>query len=111
MSLTPELRLYNTLTRKKERFEPIHRENERVYALRAESTIICISAMAACSSCSTCCFGSCGRRNNGRHHEVLTSFQFAPNLENLRIDLQVQKSTTGSPEKCLLGDNATGYLR
>ena len=32
MSLTPELRLYNTLTRKKLRFEPIHRENVRVYA-------------------------------------------------------------------------------
>ncbi|MEA2839597.1 MAG: cysteinyl-tRNA synthetase [Methylobacteriaceae bacterium] len=32
MSSSPELRLYNTLTRKKERFEPIDRENVRVYA-------------------------------------------------------------------------------
>jgi cysteinyl-tRNA synthetase len=32
MSPTPELRLYNTLTRKKERFEPIDPTNVRVYA-------------------------------------------------------------------------------
>jgi cysteinyl-tRNA synthetase len=32
MSVKPELRLYNTLSRKKERFEPIDRENVRVYA-------------------------------------------------------------------------------
>jgi cysteinyl-tRNA synthetase len=32
MSPTPELRLYNTLTRKKERFEPIDPANVRVYA-------------------------------------------------------------------------------
>jgi cysteinyl-tRNA synthetase len=32
MSPTPELRLYNTLTRKKERFEPVDAANVRVYA-------------------------------------------------------------------------------
>ena len=32
MSAKPELRLYNTLTRKKERFEPIDPRNVRVYA-------------------------------------------------------------------------------
>jgi cysteinyl-tRNA synthetase len=32
MSSSPELRLYNTLTRKKERFEPIDPQNVRVYA-------------------------------------------------------------------------------
>jgi cysteinyl-tRNA synthetase len=32
MASSPELRLYNTLTREKERFEPIDRKNVRVYA-------------------------------------------------------------------------------